>query len=64
MIKLIIGFVILAAAAMYLLTKGGGNLDMGGEKHGVETHEAAPKAATPPAPAASAAAAAASATKP
>ena len=58
MAKLIIGFIILAAGALYLLSKGGGNLDMGGEKHGIETHESAPKAA------ASAPAAPASAAKP
>ncbi len=48
MIKLIIGFIILAAAALYLLSKGGSNLDMGGEKHGVET--TAPPATSASAP--------------
>jgi L-asparagine transporter-like permease len=48
MIKLIIGFIVIA---LYLLSKGGGNLDMGGEKHGADT--VAPPAATAPAAAAS-----------
>ena len=33
--KLIIGFIVFAALALYLLTKGG-DIDMGGEKHGLE----------------------------
>jgi hypothetical protein len=41
--KLIVGFVIFAALAMFMLMKGGGNIDMGGEKH--EAHP--PAAATP-----------------
>lgn len=45
--KLVIGFIIFAALALYILTKSGGNVDLGGEKH-----EVAP-AATAPAPAAS-----------
>jgi hypothetical protein len=32
--KLVIGFVVFAALALYLLTKGG-DIDMGGEKHGL-----------------------------
>jgi hypothetical protein len=44
MIKLVLGFIAIAAAALYFLSKGG-DIDMGGEKHGIETHEAAPKAA-------------------
>lgn len=69
--KLILGFIVFAAAALYMLSKGG-DIDMGGEKHGAEaTH--APEAAKPSAPvaaavvaapAASAVAPAASATKP
>ena len=63
--KLILAFIVLAAAALFALKKAGGNLDMGGEKHGVETEHAAsaPAAASaaPPAPvAASAPASAAS----
>ena len=38
--KLILGFVVLAAATLLLLSKGG-DIDMGGEKHGAEatTHK-------------------------
>ncbi|NRT56787.1 hypothetical protein [Sphaerotilus uruguayifluvii] len=43
--KLILGFIVFAAAALFMLSKGG-NVDMGGEKHGIETHEPAPGAAS------------------
>jgi len=33
--KLIVGFIAFAALALYVLTKSGGNVDMGGEKHDV-----------------------------
>jgi hypothetical protein len=66
--KLLIGFIVFAAVALFVLKKAGGNVDMGGEKHGAETHaasEPAAASATAPAVAASvvnaAAAAAASA---
>jgi len=53
--KIIIGFIIFAALAMFVIMKGGDKLDMGGEKHGEDpTHApaAAPAASTPaPAPA-------------
>lgn len=42
MIKIIIGFVVAAAIALYLLSRGG-DIDMGGEKHDA----AAPAAAEP-----------------
>ena len=58
MIKIILGFIVIAGLAFYLLTKPGADIDMGGEKHGIEVHEAAPKAGS------TAPAAAASATKP
>ncbi len=58
MIKIILGFVVLVAITFYLLTKPGANIDMGGEKHGIETEH---PAASGPAPAASAPTAAASA---
>ncbi len=51
--KLIVGFVVFAALAMWLLSKGG-DIDMSGEKHGIEEAH----------PAASAAAAAIAATSP
>ncbi|MDI9335196.1 MAG: hypothetical protein QM533_12560 [Cytophagales bacterium] len=53
MIKIIIGFLIIAGAAFYLLTKPGASIDMGGEKHGVEEAHPAPTAA-PAAPASAA----------
>ncbi|ALT77657.1 MAG: hypothetical protein K2W93_16400 [Burkholderiaceae bacterium] len=64
--KLFVGFIIFAALALYILTKSGGDIDMGGEKHDVaaphsEVAPSAPAAAASEAlPAASAAASAAS----
>ncbi|MEY2655230.1 MAG: hypothetical protein RLZZ524_2258 [Pseudomonadota bacterium] len=59
--KLVGGFILFAALALDVLSKGG-DIDMGGEKHGVDSHEPAASAASAPAaPAASAAPAAASA---
>ena len=52
--KLALAFVVFAAVALYILTKSGADVDMGGEKHSVE----APHAAAPADPAASAAPAA------
>lgn len=52
--KLVVGFVIFAAVALYVISKGGDKIDMSGEKHGGDvTHEPAP--ATPAVPAAPAA---------
>ncbi len=53
--KIIVGFVAFAAIAMLVIVKGGDNLDMGGEKHGVEATSAEPAAAASAATAASAA---------
>lgn len=36
--KLALGFVVFAAAGLFVLKKAGGDVDMGGEKHSVETH--------------------------
>ncbi|MGO4333024.1 hypothetical protein AB4Z48_39765 [Cupriavidus sp. 2TAF22] len=47
MVKIFIAFIVIAGAALYLLTKGGGDISIGGEQHGVESH--APE--TSPAPA-------------
>ena len=61
--KLILGFVVFAAIAMYVLMKAGGDIDMGGEKHGIDashSEPAKPAASAPeaaPAPAAAASAA-------
>jgi hypothetical protein len=43
--KLLLGFVIFAALALFMLSKGGA-IDMGGEKHGIETPEAPASAAS------------------
>ena len=51
--KLILGFIVFAAAAMYMLSKGG-DIDMGGEKHGVEASHAPDPAAAASAPASAA----------
>ena len=58
--KLILGFVAFAAIAMYVLAKAGGDIDLGGEKHCVETThtEPAKPAAADAAPATAAAPAA------
>ena len=51
--KLLLAFVAFAALALFVLSKGG-DIDMGGEKHGVDSHEpAAHKASEPAAAAAS-----------
>ena len=56
--KLIVAFIIFAAAALYLINKKGGDIDMGGEKHSVDTHAPAAEAsAAASAPAADASAA-------
>ncbi len=64
--KLALGFVVFAGVALWVISKGGDSLDMGGEKHGADAVHApdAPASAAavvPVAPAASAAASAASA---
>ena len=37
--KLALGFIVFAGLALYLLTKGG-DIDMSGEKHGLQTPQA------------------------
>jgi hypothetical protein len=67
--KIALGFVVFAALALFVIMKGGDNLDMGGEKHGADAVHApepakpaeAAASAAAPAPAASAAAPAATA---
>ena len=53
MLKIAIGFVVFAALALYILSRGGGDIDMSGEKHGTEAaaahSEVAASAATAPA---------------
>jgi hypothetical protein len=64
--KLVVGFIVFAGLALYVISKGGDSLDMSGEKHGAEAvHSPAPApAAAPAAPAAADAAPAAPATTP
>jgi hypothetical protein len=56
--KLILAFIIFAAAALYLINKKGGDIDLSGEKHGADTHapaaEASGAASTPAADASAA----------
>ena len=44
--KIAIGFVLFAGLAMFVLLKSGGDIDLGGEKHGIETSQAASAAST------------------
>ena len=44
MIKLFIGFLVFAALALFILSRGG-DIDMSGEKHGIESHDPAASAA-------------------
>jgi hypothetical protein len=66
--KLVVGFIVFAGLALYVISKGGDSLDMSGEKHGAEAvHSPAPAPAAPAttaAPAAADAAPAAPATTP
>ncbi|MBH1987655.1 MAG: hypothetical protein I8H76_10080 [Burkholderiales bacterium] len=34
--KIVVAFVVFAALAMFVLMKSGGDIDMGGEKHGID----------------------------
>jgi hypothetical protein len=51
--KIVVGFLVVAGLTMWLLSKGG-DIDMSGEKHGVDTSHA-PAAASAPASAAASA---------
>ena len=61
--KIIIGFIVFAALALFVIIKGGDQLDMGGEKHGADAVYAPEAPASAPAAAASAPAPAASAAR-
>lgn len=52
--KLVLGFIVFAAVALFTIMKGG-DVDMGGEKHGID-HAPAPAASAPASDAAPAAA--------
>ena len=65
--KIAVGFAVFAGLALFVISKGGDNVDMTGEKHGSEAVHApapAPTAAPAEAPAPAAPAAPASANKP
>jgi hypothetical protein len=47
--KILLGFIVFAVLAVFLLMKGGADVDMSGEKHGIETPEATHEAASAPA---------------
>lgn len=55
--KIVVGFIVFAGLALFVISKGGDSLDMSGEKHGAEAvHSPAPAApaaadAAPAAPA-------------
>ena len=49
--KIAVGFAIFAGLALYVISKGGDSLDMGGEKHGADAVHAPAPAAPAPAPA-------------
>lgn len=53
--KLLLAFIVFAAIGLFVLKKAGGDIDMGGEKHGVETSSHAEPAASAAPSAASAA---------
>ena len=61
--KLIVAFILFAAAALYLINKKGGDIDMSGEKHSVDVHAPAAEASAPASAPAAAPAADASAAK-
>lgn len=51
--KLLLAFVVFAALAIFVLSKGG-DIDMGGEKHGADATQAPAPASAPAAPASAA----------
>ena len=46
--KIAVGFVIFAGVALFVISKGGDSLDMGGEKHGADAIHAPAEAASAP----------------
>ena len=52
MLKIAVGFAVFAGLALYVISKGGDNIDMTGEKHGAEAVHAPAPAEAPAAPAA------------
>ena len=62
--KIVVGFIVFAGLALFVISQGGDSLDMSGEKHGAEAVHSPAPAPAPAAPAAPAAADAAPATTP
>lgn len=56
--KIAVGFIVFAAVAMFVISKGGDKVDMGGEQPGAETSHSEPAPAVTPAAPESAASAA------
>lgn len=50
MLKIVIGFVVIAALGLFLISRGGDNIDLGGEKHDTGSTAPAPAPAPTPAP--------------
>ncbi|MEF7614323.1 hypothetical protein V4F39_10420 [Aquincola sp. MAHUQ-54] len=44
--KILVAFAVFAAVAIWVLSKAGGSIDMGGEKHGIEAHPPASAASS------------------
>ena len=53
--KLLVGFIVFAGFGLFFMFKAGDKVEMGGEKHGVESHAPAATSSPAPAPGASAA---------
>jgi hypothetical protein len=49
--KMLVGFIVFAVVAVYLLMKSGADIDMGGEKHGADAVHTEEAKASEPAPA-------------
>jgi len=47
--KLVVGFIVFAAVALYVISKAGDKIDMSGEKHGADAVHAPAGAASTPA---------------
>jgi hypothetical protein len=43
--KIVVGFIVFAAIALFVIFKAGDKVDMGGEKAGMDSHAPAPAAA-------------------
>jgi hypothetical protein len=48
--KIVVGFAVFAGLSLYVISKGGDNIDMTGEKHGAEAMHAPAPAEAPVAP--------------